>query len=605
MKKFIKTIVLMLTLFCLLAGSVACGGSSSSWKEPTLKSWGKLVADGGFVAETDNYVYFINGKGTNSDDNGFGAPVKGTLMAITKTDLANAKVENAEIVVPKLFVASDYNAGVKIIGDYVYYGTPNTSKNASGQIASDELVFTKTKLDGTGTKELFNVGSLSAEYRIYSVNNDVVIIYYDATEKAIMEYSESTGKSKVITKTDDKAEVESLANYKFIAENDGKVAVVYVNTVYAEPYYEEKAEGHEYSRLEQSYNKLYYYVAGSSAPTLALDGEVDYVKYETKFTTDTKVFYSETKLSGDVKTYGTEVDKLASKTDRKLINDAARLDAKNVIVSLEEVYLYEAEGTGIIKTTLVGSDKEEREVVAIAPTVSSLITVRDGYIYYYDSENYINRIKLNDTEAKVEKISEGTASTTWFAPEFVSVDNKEFMLYCDNSSTGDFYIKAVELLNNKTEEDDDMIKFTGAFILGKVTDEDNANIVKAIVANATSTTELEFEIVDGKIVFAKVEEAIAVYEKLSKEAKELVEEATVQKIENVKDAIELSKKYFALAEIKDNKDANNQALKTAYESAKAFRDSLIADGNYIEVRQLTPTEFKWYYQEATKLFETK
>ena len=90
------------------------------------------VSNGGFVVEKDNYVYFINGAEDYTASNKYGEVTKGALMRIAKSDLDDSKYQNAEVVVPMLFVAQNFNSGIYIYGDYVYYATPTTDKNLSG-----------------------------------------------------------------------------------------------------------------------------------------------------------------------------------------------------------------------------------------------------------------------------------------------------------------------------------------------------------------------------------------------------------------------------------------------------------------------------------------
>ena len=136
--------LLTISFAALIAGAVGCNGGVDAWKGTTFTNYGAVIANtnGGFVAETDNYVYFINGLGASSSDNTFGKPIKGALVAADKNDLSNSQV-----VIPELMVSSDYDAGVYLFeesdGVYAYYGTPNREKNSSGDIAYSEMCFTK------------------------------------------------------------------------------------------------------------------------------------------------------------------------------------------------------------------------------------------------------------------------------------------------------------------------------------------------------------------------------------------------------------------------------------------------------------------------------
>ena len=167
-KILLKLLTGALIVCTFIAGLVACS-SSTSWEKPTLTNWGPGSVYGGFVGETSNYVYFINGLSSNTEDNTFGAPVKGALMVQDKSDLSKAP----QVVVPKLFVATDYNAGLYIFDGRVYYGTPSTDKTSSGSTANTEMTFMSTKLDGTDTVSYFTISALSTEYRI--IENDGMI----------------------------------------------------------------------------------------------------------------------------------------------------------------------------------------------------------------------------------------------------------------------------------------------------------------------------------------------------------------------------------------------------------------------------------------------
>ena len=88
MKKVLTKIIGgALALCLLLSGLIGCG-AASSWKSGELKNGGAVISEtnGGFMVETENYVYYINGVANTSENNAFGAPVKGTLMAVDKTD---------------------------------------------------------------------------------------------------------------------------------------------------------------------------------------------------------------------------------------------------------------------------------------------------------------------------------------------------------------------------------------------------------------------------------------------------------------------------------------------------------------------------------------
>ena len=68
MKKKIGKIVACVMAVLMLVGVAACG--NNGWQGTTMTNWGTIStttsADGGFVAETQNYIYFINGFADNT-----------------------------------------------------------------------------------------------------------------------------------------------------------------------------------------------------------------------------------------------------------------------------------------------------------------------------------------------------------------------------------------------------------------------------------------------------------------------------------------------------------------------------------------------------------
>lgn len=607
MRRIFKSLFIALALVCLAVCFVGCG--NSNWDGTSLKSWGAVKSNHGFVAETENYIYFINGKGANTDDNSFGAPVKGSLMAITKTDFAEGKTEKAEIVVPKLFVASDYNAGLYLSGDYVYYGTPSLDKDSSGKVANSEMAFAKSKLDGTETKILFTTNSLSNEYRILEKDDVVYIVYYDVDAKEIRVYNTSSKNTTVIAKTDEKAET-SLSEYKFIENTTGGVAVVFTETVYAEKYFEEKAEKDNYTRMTEQYNIVYSYTVGDAEAKEVINGKDNAYTYKLTYTDGEYVFYSQTDANGAVKNYATSISEIADLTKKQLVNNTEALAPATLIVSLNEVYRYDQENASVYKTTLVGSEQAVRETVAKVESLSAIVAVEDGNIYYYNADNKIMRAVLGDKDAEHVLVSSDVAVTTWYAPEFITINDNKYMLYCDGSNLGLEYVNYVNVSKQAEEIDtdgDDQVDtwvIKGNLQLAKVTVNDSAKYVEALLDNATANTELSYKITEEGIVFEKAEKAIEAYNALSEEAKELISETNVTKITNVEEAVNLAKLYNDLAGVKDfdGSDTQRATLLTAYETAKQARQDVIDKEIYTTVRQMIPSALKWYYQQANKLF---
>ena len=260
MKKILTKLIGTMLVLCLLCSSLLACSNNNWFGNNTISllpsGAGEVKENGGFIAETENYVYFINGVADSTSDNTLGTPIKGALLVADKADLSKT-----EIVVPKLFVASNTGAGVFVDGDYVYYGTPSTEKNAEGEIASDELVFVRTKLDGSGqTDTFFTVKNIGVEYRIVKGDGAVCIYYYDTENSAIMCYDTGAKTAYEVIKTDAEQENNySLDKYVFLdADGSNDIIALLTATVYTAEYDKELAEKNPtYTRPTANYNSMY------------------------------------------------------------------------------------------------------------------------------------------------------------------------------------------------------------------------------------------------------------------------------------------------------------------------------------------------------------
>jgi hypothetical protein len=627
MKKFLTVLISILLVLGSVAGLTACG--SASFDAPTMVNHGKIVNGrmGSFLAETENYVYFINGEGDLLADNTFGAPVKGSLMVLDKASLAEGKVES-EIVVPKLFITKDSGAGVYLFGSgeetYAYYATPNVNKNAQGEIAKSELSIARTRLDSKKTEILLNLSSQDAEYRMVEKDGVVYIVYYDGEDSTIKVYDTASKKSNVIAKTDETTNQATTVNgkqvylsfgaYKML-DNQSDYQVAYTMIVYNEKYYEDKAS-EEYTRQTAKYNLVYLYSAGSE-PVLVLDGSKTNETFELKFVENDYLFYTSTDLYSNVKTYGTLVSETADLTKRAVINQADLLTAGIIINNLGEVY-YKTDAA-VVKSSLTASAEElflQKEKIVSATNISSIICFDEGYLYYFNTDNRIARILVSNPDAKEERISVGTASSTFYAPQILTIGENKYMFYLDSSDEGCSYISFVKInqqaeavYNKDDAEKVDYYTIKGQTLIGKITD---ADVVKMVVSkiSAIGTSVLDFEEKDGVLTVESVTKARAAYNLLSDELKEQVIKADMEKLEKAEKAIELANAYNKLKDVDNYADMTEEqqkAFKDLYQDAYDLRDSLVQAGTdyYKSIRDMVSSDYKYYYQQARKLFAEK
>ena len=209
-------------------------GCANGWKGADDKDTAtKAVAgtNGGFVVETNDYAYFINGKSLNTQLNDFGSVVKGSVQRIAKTDLAANDYTDTQTIVPSVIYSGSYNAGLYIYNGYLYYTTPSTQKNTSGEVLNTNLDFKRTKLDGTDTTKgyIWQSSDNAVDYRFVEVDGVVYILYalsenlYGSSKTNIHSVNCETGKNTLLA--------YGVSDYSFDTEDPENPYVYYTMAV--------------------------------------------------------------------------------------------------------------------------------------------------------------------------------------------------------------------------------------------------------------------------------------------------------------------------------------------------------------------------------------
>ena len=264
--KMKKTLGILLMTACLGTAFVGCGEGTLDYEGDSQDGYvseAAVSSNGGFAVEKGEYVYFINGQETADAGNEYGQVVKGALMRIKKSDLTANDFSNVKTVVPSLFCAMDYDAGIYIYGDYVYYATPTTDKTDVGETATSYIDFKKAKLDGSEgpSKDYFlRLSNNATRYRFVKAENNVVYCLYE----------DGTTLKSVNTETKEVTTLVSGAKsaFYFDAENPENPNVYYTMGVTAE------------DGSVQSYTQVYRVNAGATAKTDK--GSAKYTVYNAK-----------------------------------------------------------------------------------------------------------------------------------------------------------------------------------------------------------------------------------------------------------------------------------------------------------------------------------
>ncbi len=207
MRKSIRNILTFASAAVMACGALSVAACANSFVPPEglPEGYENVQSNGGFVVSVGDYYYFINGVETYTADNTYGKPVKGALMRVKKADVENGEGDKAEIVVPSLMVTgTNYNGGIFVYGDRVYYATPTNVKNTEGNVQNSYLDFVSVKLDGSDRKEHFRVSSNSTDYRYVLAgegeNKAVYALYYDSTATTLHSFNTAADVDTVLAK---------------------------------------------------------------------------------------------------------------------------------------------------------------------------------------------------------------------------------------------------------------------------------------------------------------------------------------------------------------------------------------------------------------------
>ncbi len=291
-----------------------------------------VTSNGGSAVQYGNYVYFINGTRGFDDDNAknnvFGSVVKGGLYRAelngvkTESDQGNrfkitadsetgsklvgtaavtfdnkktldASVQN---IAPKTIGTSGYHngGGVYIFGNYVYYASPDNTKNKQGETTYKRTSFFREKLDGSETIKIYTTDAETSDkaYGFYKFDGAVYLVTED----------ERDGNSCIISVkigSDGKTTVKRIGKEKYkkviLPTNPTYYDGISTDTVYDYIYLEYAGSDFEEDKTSRTDNVLAYIRPDGSEFTKFAEGndKLDLVSVK-----DDLVYYINSTLSG-------------------------------------------------------------------------------------------------------------------------------------------------------------------------------------------------------------------------------------------------------------------------------------------------------------------
>lgn len=425
-----KKILLLLLALALTLGVLAgCNPYKADPLDGYTSSDSAAESNGGFVVKKDEWFYFINGAESYTADNTFGDVVKGSLARVHADDLASGNYSESDIVVPQLIVSEDHTSGIYVYGDYVYYATPNTSRNMDGEVVNSVLNFRRTKLDGTDTsKNYVQLSDNTSAYRYVQVDGTVYLLYADSANSELHSLNTATGEDLVI--------VSGYSAYAFDQADPESPYVYYTMSVVKKNTYEYHAEeAHAHSETE-SYNQLWRVRADATEAAYTFDMTDGYIDTDiaegkegremeyTNFGTLVLDGIGREKKEGTPFNIDWAQDRDQIESARgytysivKYMNGIAVLSVTNRDASTAFVYALEdtdlSDGWSSIAANPGASDSGALTPIAISSanaTASALYYKQNDTLYYLylGSDSAITRAEVSDSAADVDYVRETT-----------------------------------------------------------------------------------------------------------------------------------------------------------------------------------------------------
>ena len=371
MRNKMKKLFSVLMATAVLGGTFAFAGcGNGAYKGDELDGFvadAAVSSNGGFAVEKGDFVYFINGAEEYTVDNTYGEVVKGALMRVSKADLAAGKVSGDAVktVVPSLFVAQNFDAGIYIYGEYVYYATPTTDKNLDGVVENSYIDFKRAKLDGSEAPSdyFFRLSNNASKYRFVEVDGVVYCLFEE--DGALKSYNVETEETTVL--------VSGASTFYYDAENAESPYVYYTMDV--------TFDLDSANSQKADYNQLYRV---SAAATATVDAEkASYTVYE-----------GETKI----KEYDFNENFLKEK------NDEAKKNEQEAVYDLKDYSTYPYVNLGSL--VLDGIGKNTPKTTQFNWDTETTPAESDGYKYtvsgYRNGGVYFTRTAVATTQSDGE-----------------------------------------------------------------------------------------------------------------------------------------------------------------------------------------------------------
>lgn len=528
----------LFAVFCaaILALSLAACSKDTkatvTTKDDTIET---VSSNGGFLVETGDYVYFLNGE-VSAAKYKTGEITKGALVRVRKADIAAGNTADCDIIVSKLVVSDDKDAGIYLYGGYFYYAAPSTENDSKGEVKTEKILFFRTKADGSDTSKSIAGRDFdkSVDFRFVQSGDNVYLVVKDSSEIYVYD---AIAREELFSYTDTKSSVQ-----EFIFSSDAGDAAAFfsIKPVNKFTYPDEDDD----NRQTENYYEVYALRFGADkaevTKELVLDGigtsvngntenkgvylngaTFDLIRY-----TNGVLYYSVTSLdttTSELKLYNyvekanlTEANSLKynDKTTHVTMNygdgvaDSAFGDSSMILSVNEILYVNSDQGLMLYDYTMTGDGNKPYGATRIlyndqikGATLDFIVREgADDYLYYHNGNVYykVNYTEIKDgkhTTAEAFRINTFDVNTSWYKPEVVAFTsgNETHYAFIATYSDDTFrsYVYVIDTTAEKAEyEEFCKEKDDDGNVTGEKSDEDKAKFYEA-----TTKTKEKYELV--------------------------------------------------------------------------------------------------------------
>ena len=433
MKKKLSIILSILLCVCFLFAG--CSG-------PLEMPQGDVTSNGGAVAIKGDYIYFANtyvDYTTLSGNDNQEKNVEHNAIFRIKTDEYgfttkddDGRIKDVEKVYSK--IAGFNNSNMFIVGDYLYFTSPNIHKDKSGADKFDLTTLFRIKLDGSEFKEILTTESSQGKFYLATWNTPYLLIFDNNKVSKLELKNNLSAPTVLLNDVEDcvfpsqPGQITRLFYTKAVSEEESKVGITgnYLykyNLALGESVQLGKPVENKITLVAFENNTLYYKLADEFGLALYYSSKLfdgfgaDQVCWTIFGEQDGEDAISNFKVIDENNVVYNAQSKLylSTKGEGESANYSILVDGDASIELVSGDYVYYKTESGVSRISY--KDKVEQSVATLSDIQSGNMKVAGEYLYFYAKINasetgvyYMHRasirtIALKEPTEKVECIS--------------------------------------------------------------------------------------------------------------------------------------------------------------------------------------------------------